>query len=144
MLDVGSIVRETYVSKLNGFLTYQGRDVVVYGETPFDTTAEQYVIISSITDRQSNINNQKFIHDVDVNLDIFVEQYMRYDNAAVDNIANQILNILITSPAISDIGDASFEMYVMARTASRYLPLESGQNFVARKIITINNIIKQK
>jgi hypothetical protein len=144
MLDVGNIVRETYLSKLNGFITYGGRNVVVYGEKPFDTTAEQYVIITSITDKQSNINNQKFIHDVDVNLDIFVEQYMRYDNSAVDDIANQILNILIPSPAISDIGDATFEMYVMARTSSRYLPLESGQTFVSRKIITINNIIKQK
>lgn len=144
MLDVGNIIRQTYLSKLNGFLTYGGRDVVVYGQTPFDTTAEQYVIITSIIERQSNINNQKFIHDVDVNLDIFVEQYMRYDNSAVDDIANQILNILIPSPAISDIGDANAELYVMERTSSRYLPLETGQNFVARKIITINNLIKQK
>lgn len=144
MLDVSNILRQTYLSKLNGFLTYDNRNVVVYGQMPFETPGEQYVIISSITERQSNLNNQKFIHDVDVNLDIFVEQYMRYDNTAVDDIASQILNILIPTTGISDIGDVNFELYPMSRTASRYLPLENSQTFVARKIITINNIIKQK
>jgi hypothetical protein len=43
-----------------------------------------------------------------------------------------------------DIGDANFEIYVIRRSASRYLPLESGQNFVARKIITLRNFVKQK
>lgn len=144
MLDTSNAIRSAYLSKLDGFLTLGGRSVEVYGQEPFETPGEQYVILSDITETQIEINNSKFISEVDVDIDIFVEQYMRYDNSQVDDIANQILNLLIPSLPMADIGDANFEIYVLERTASRYLPLQSGQNFVARKIITLRNIVKQK
>ena len=89
-------------------------------------------------------NNQQFISNVDVTLDIFCEQYREYDNAAVDSIASQILTLLIPTTGIHDIGDAYFQIYPLSRTSSRYLPLNDGQNFIARKIISINNSIIQK
>lgn len=144
MLDTSNAIRSAYLSKLNGNLSIDGRNVVVYGQTPFDTPGEQYAIISSITETPTDENNDKFITQVDVNIDIFVEQYRFYDNSKVDDISNQILNILIPTNTILDIGDANFEIYVIRRSASRYLPLESGQNFVARKIITLRNFVKQK
>lgn len=144
MLDTSNAIRSVYLSKLNGNLSIDGRNVVVYGQMPFDTPGEQYVIISSITETPIEENNHKFITQVDVNIDIFVEQYRFYDNSKVDDISNQILNILIPTNTMTDIGDANFEIYVIRRSASRYLPLESGQNFVARKIITLRNFVKQK
>lgn len=144
MLDTSNAIRNAYLAKLNGNLSIDGRNVVVYGQMPFETAGEQYAIISSITETPTDENNDKFITQVDVNIDIFVEQYRFYDNSKVDNISNQILNILIPTNSMLDIGDANFEIYVIRRSASRYLPLESGQNFVARKIITLRNFVKQK
>jgi len=143
MKDSSNNIRQIYLSALDGNITYNGQDVKVYGELPFETPYEQYIIISSITETDEN-NNHRFSNKVDVTIDIFVQQYRDYSNAAVDNIAGQVLNILLPDPQINNIGDSDFEVYPMARISSRYLPLEDGQNFTARKIITITNLVNQK
>jgi hypothetical protein len=67
-----------------------------------------------------------------------------YDNGVVDNIASQVLNILIPDTNVDGFSDTDFVVYPMSRTSSRYLPLQNGDNFVARKIITISNLVNQK
>jgi len=143
MKDASNSVRTIYVSALNGNISYNGQDVPVYGQTPFRTTPKNYVVISSITETAIN-TNQSFGNNVDVVIDIFSEQYRIYDNAVVDNIAGQILNILIPDTAVDGFDDADFEVFPTARTSSTYLPLQNGDNFVARKIITISNLVNQK
>jgi hypothetical protein len=143
MRDSSNNVRVIYVNALNGHLTYNGKDVPVYGQTPFRTTPQNYVVISSITESASNTNNS-FGNEVDVVIDIFSEQYRIYDNAVVDDIANQILGILIPSTGIVGFDDTYFEVFPMSRTNSSYLPLQDGDNFVARKLITISNLVNEK
>ncbi len=72
------------------------------------------------------------------------EQYMTRDNSIVDNIANQILTLLIPATGIQDIGDNDFQIFAKSRSSSRYLAVNDGQNYIARKILTINNTIIQK
>jgi hypothetical protein len=143
MLDTSNSVRSIYVAALNGNLTYSGNNVPVYGQTPFVTTPKNYVVIGSISEISDNTNHS-FGNDVEVVIDIFSEQYRVYDNGVVDNIASQILNLLIPSPSVSGFSDTNFFVYPTARTSSRYLPIENGDNFVARKIITISNLVNQK
>lgn len=143
MLDTSNSVRSIYVATLNGNLSYSGKNVPVYGQTPFVTTPKNYVVIGSISEISDNTNHS-FGNDVEVVIDIFSEQYRIYDNGVVDNIASQILNLLIPSPSVSGFSDANFFVYPTARTSSRYLPIENGDNFVARKIITISNLVNQK
>ena len=143
MKDASNNIRVIYVNALNGNLTYNGQDVPVYGQTPFKTPPKNYVVISSIIEVANN-NNQYFGNSVDVVIDIFSEQYRVYDNAVVDNIAGQILNILIPDTAVDGFSDTDFVVYPTARTSSNYLPLQNGENFVARKIITISNLVNQK
>ena len=143
MIDTSNSVRSIYVATLNGNLTYSGNNVPVYGQTPFVTTPKNYVVIGDITEISDNTNHS-FGNDVDVIIDIFSEQYRTYDNSVVDNIASQILNLLIPSPSVSGFSDTNFFVYPTARTSSRYLPIENGDNFVARKIITISNLVNQK
>jgi hypothetical protein len=143
MKDAANSVRTIYVSALNGNISYNGQDVPVYGQTPFRTTPKNYVVISSITETAVN-TNQSFGNNVDVVIDIFSEQYRVYDNAVVDNIAGQILNIIIPDTAVDGFDDTDFEVFPTARTSSQYLPLQNGDNFVARKIITISNLVNQK
>ncbi len=143
MKDSSNSVRTIYVNALNGNLSYNGKDVPVYGQDPFRTLPRNYVIISSITENASNTNNS-FQNIVSVDIDIFSEQYRINDPAVVDNIAGQILNILIPNPGIVGFSDTDFIVYPMARINSVYLPLQNGDDFVARKIITINNLVNQK
>ena len=143
MLDCSNSVRTAYLTKLNGFITYNGKNIPVYGDDSFQTPPQNYVVIGDITESAQN-TNQSFTSTVDVVIDIFSEQYMTRDNSIVDNIANQILTLLIPSTGIQDIGDASFQIHAMSRTSSRYLTLQNGQNYIARKILTINNLVNQK
>lgn len=143
MLDTSNHVREIYVNKLNGFITFDSKNVPVYGSEPFVTPPKIYVVISQINE-DAEMNNHIFINNVDVEIQIFSEQYKKNDLSIVDNISSQVLNILIPSTGIQNIGDANFEVYATKRSASRYLPIEDGQNFIARKIITISNLVNQK
>lgn len=143
MKDSSNNVRTIYVNALNGNITYNGKSVPVYGQDPFRTLPQNYVIISSITEVANNNNNQ-FQNIVNVDIDIFSEQYRVNDLSIVDNIASQILNILITNPSINVFQDNDFVVYPVARVNSLYLPLYKSDNYVARKIITINNLVNQK
>lgn len=143
MLDCSNNVRTAYLSKLNGNITYNNVNVPVYGDDSFETTPQNYVIIGDITETADN-NNQKFVNNLSVTIDIFSEQYLKRDNSIVDNISSQILNLLIPNTAIQDIGDASFQIFPLSRESSRYLALQDGNNYVARKILIINNSIIQK
>lgn len=143
MLDCANNVRAIYIANLNGNITINGKDVPVYGQTPFRTTPPNYVVIGNIDENSVNTNHS-FGNNVEVVIDIFSEQYRVYDNSVVDSIASQILNILIPNPSVGGFSDASFIVYPTSRTSSRYLTVMNGENFVARKIITISNLVNQK
>jgi hypothetical protein len=143
MIDCAHNVRIIYVNALNGNLSYNGKDVPVYGQTPFDTTPQNYVVIGNINEVSDNTNHS-FGNNVEVVVDIFSEQYRVNDLGVVDNIASQILNILIPDTQVDGFDDANFEVFPIGRSSSRYLPLQDGDNYVARKIITINNLVNQK
>jgi hypothetical protein len=143
MLDSSNHIRNIYVSALNGNISYNGKKVPVYGQQPFTTTPQNYIVISSITESPRNTNNS-FGNNVDVTIDIFSEQYRTYDNSVVDDISNSILNIMIPYSQVGNFGDLDFDVFPIQRTLSSYLPLIDGENFVARKIIIISNLVNQK
>ncbi len=143
MKDCSNNIRTAYLNKLNGFITYNGQNVPVYGNNSFKTPPKNFVVIEDIIESAQN-TNQSFTSNVDVNIDIFSEQYMIQDNSVVDNIANQILTLLLPTTGIQDIGDTDFQIFAMSRSSSRYLTVTNGQNFIMRKIITINNLVNQK
>lgn len=143
MKDCSNNIRVKYLALLNGNITYNGKNVPVYGNDSFTTVPENYVIIGDITETADN-NNQLFVSGADVVIDIFSEQYMTRNNSIVDNIANQILTLLIPTTGVQDIGDADFQIFATARTSSRYLTMQEGNNYINRKILIINNSIIQK
>jgi hypothetical protein len=143
MLDSSNNIRNIYINALNGNISYGGKNVPVYGQQPFSTTPQNYIVISSITEVAVNTNNS-FGNSVDVVIYIFSEQYRTYENSIVDNISSQILNILIPDTQVNGFSDTFFEVYPTQRTSSSYLPIMEGQNFIARKIISISNLVNQK
>lgn len=143
MKDCSNNVRTAYLTKLNGNISYNGKNVPVYGDDSFATPPANYIVIGDISESANN-TNQSFTSEVNVTIDIFSEQYMKRDNSIVDNIANQILTLLIPTTGIADIGDADFQIHAMSRLSSRYLAVTNGQNYIDRKILVINNLVNQK
>lgn len=143
MKDCSNNIRVQYLSKLSGNITYGGKSVPVYGTDSFQTVPQNYIIIGDITESADN-NNQLFMTEADVVIDIFSEQYMTRNNSIIDDIADQILTLLIPTTGVKDMGDAEFQIYAKARTSSRYLTMQEGNNFINRKILIINNSIIQK
>lgn len=143
MKDCSNNIRTAYLNKLNGFITYNGQNVPVYGNDSFKTPPKNYIVIGEIIEGAQNTNNS-FTSTADVTIDIFSEQYLTRDNAVLDNISNQILTLLIPSTGIIDIGDTDFQIFAMSRTSSNYQTLTNGQNYINRKILVINNLVNQK
>lgn len=143
MKDCSNNIRVRYLAILNGNITYGGKNVPVYGTDSFETVPKNYIIIGDITESADN-NNQLFVSGADVVIDIFSEQYMIRNNSIIDDIADQILTLLIPTTGVQDIGDNEFQIYAKARTSSRYLTMQEGNNFINRKILIINNSIIQK
>lgn len=143
MLDCANSVRTLYLAQLQGILQYNGKNVPVYGQAPFGTTPQYYVIIGDISEVGINTNHS-FSNNVEVTIDIFAQQYRVYDNSVVDIISNQILNLLIPDTNVNGFSDVNFEVFPINRSSSTYSPLYDGDNFVARKIITISNLVNQK
>ena len=143
MKDCSNNIRVRYLAILNGNITYGGKNVPVYGTDVFETVPQNYIIIGDITETADN-NKQLFVSGADVVIDIFSEQYMIRNNSIIDDIADQILTLLIPTTGVQDIGDNEFQIYATARTSSRYLTMQEGNNFINRKILIINNSIIQK
>lgn len=142
MLDCNQDVRSTYVGALNGNISYNGINVPVYGQTPFETTPQNYVVIGNIVESADN-NNQRFNNNVDVTIEIYSEQYRTNDLSIVDNITSQVLDIMIENTDIYGFETAYFQIFPKQRTLSNYSSLQKGDNFIARKIIIINNLVNQ-
>lgn len=142
MFDVSNDIRTSYLSILDGNISYNGKNVPVYGNDPFNTTPQNYIIISDIIETQDN-NNQKFVTSALVTIDIYSEQYLMRDNSIVDDISNQVLTLLIPTTGQLNIGNSIFQIFALSKSSSRYLSLQDGQNYIARKIIIINNSIVQ-
>jgi hypothetical protein len=142
MLDCSQDVRNAYITALNGNITYNSVNVPVYGQTPFETTPQNYIVINGISEISNN-NNQRFNNNVDVTIEIYSEQYRTNDLSIVDNISSQILNILMINTSIPVLPNANFQIFPKERTSSVYSSLVKGDNFIARKIITINNLVNQ-
>lgn len=143
MKDCSNSVRTIYVNALNGNITWNNKNVPVYGQPPFVTVPEQYAIITNINETADNTNNS-FNNIVDVTIEIYSEQNKNNNMNQVDSITSQILNILIPDTKIDGFDDTDFEVFPMSRTNSNYLPLWDGDNYVSRKIITIRNLVNQK
>jgi hypothetical protein len=143
MLDCTNNIRQCYLNLLEGSVIYNGNTIKVYGQEPFTTAPNTYITLGSITEVADN-NNQRFVTDADIDINIIVEQYKRPDLSVVDAISSLVLNLILPTTGIQDVGDAYFQIFPLSRISSRYLPLDNGDLYISRKILTINNSVIQK
>ena len=143
MLDCSNYVRMALYNQLLGDIYYGTEQITLYKDLVFETTPQKYVVIGDITETGKTLNNNRFISEVDVNIEIYVEQYKYAALDVVDSISTSILQVIFPSPIHVGIGDVSLAIYPIDRTSSRYLPMRDGDNFISRKILTLKFLVNQ-
>lgn len=134
MKDVGKFIRDTYTSLLN--VTYNGQSVPFYTEIPYETTPENYIYINSVDQTDDN-NDQRYVNEVVVTLDVVTKQNMRNNKDAVDAISSSVLQALM-----GQIVRGEFEIHIINAT-SGYLHEQDGTIHINRKLLRIFNRITQ-
>jgi hypothetical protein len=144
MLDCSSNIRNSYLTVLQNNVIYNGKAIQVYSQLPFNTPPDKYIILGTVNESADN-NNQVFVTNADIDIDIYCEQYRKPDLTVVDNIASLVLQLLIPTTGVKDLNvDANFQIFPISRIATRYLNIENDDIYITRKIITINNLVNQK
>ena len=141
MKNPGKSLRQLYASALAN-ITYDGKSVTVYDSYPIETTPDRYVYINAMTYAQVG-NNNAFIFDGSVTLDIVCKQYKKLDYDTVDGIGQQVLNTLLPFP-YSQQEDTDFQFMNPNVDSVNYLIEPDGSYFILRKIIILSQAIFQK
>jgi hypothetical protein len=141
MKNPGKSLRKLYAAALAN-LTYDGKSVTVYDSYPIETTPDRYVYINAMTYAQVG-NNNAFIFDGSVTLDIVCKQYKKIDYDTIDGIATEVLNTLLPFP-YSQQEDTDFQFMNPQLSSVNYLIEPDGSYFILRKIIILSQAIFQK
>jgi hypothetical protein len=141
MKNPGKSLRQLYASALAN-LTYDAKSVTVYDSYPIETTPDRYVYINAMTYSQVG-NNNCFIFDGSITLDIVCKQYKKLDYDTVDGIGQEVLNTLLPYP-YSQQEDTDFQFMNPQLSSVNYLIEPDGSYFILRKIIILSQSIIQK
>ena len=138
MKSPGKAIREAYMAALAG-LTYNGNTIAVYEFLPIETLPDNYVYINAIDFSQVG-NNQLFIHDGAVTLDVVTRQYKKLDYSVVDGISEVVQNTIFTFP-YSTIANADFQFIAPNLESGRYLVEQDGATFYVRNLIRFSQTL---
>ena len=138
MKNPGKAIREAYMAALAG-LTFDGNAIAVYEFLPIETLPDNYVFINAIDFSQVG-NNQLFIHDGAVTLDVVTRQYKKLDYSVVDGISQVVQNTILTFP-YSTITNADFQFMNPTLESGRYLVEQDGASFYVRNLIRFSQTL---
>lgn len=145
MIDVKQPLRMAYFDLLSGALTYGGNPVPVSDDAKkLGDASTLYVILSSQSGADSS-TFQTFDSDETIVLDIVFKSGARVNKETVDNIAGQILAILIPYPGVSGLSSPPGTQINCVRLKDdRYLTLQlNSSNSVVRRLLTISHHVRQ-
>jgi hypothetical protein len=109
---------------------------------PIETTPDRYVYINAIDYDQVG-NNQLFIYNGSVAVDIVVKQYKKIDYDTLDDIAQLVQNAILALPT-STVTDANYEFIAPNVESANYLTDQDGAYHMCRKIIRFSQSLIQK
>lgn len=141
MKDTGNILT-LYGTILSG-LTYGGVSVPVYLDEPVVTVPDNYVQIINATSTPVERNNSRWISEVTVQIDVITRQYKQSNRLVRDEIAEDILQALISSIGV-EFNDSDFQITNVELENSTYLHELDGAYHINRKILSIRNHLIQK
>jgi hypothetical protein len=112
----------------------------VFDDLPLETLPQNYIYINSIDYNQVG-NNQLYVHDAVVTIDIVTRQYKKVDRDTVDAMAAEVMTAIIEG----DLQDATYQIIDVNLVSSRYLTNQDGAYFLTRNILRFQqNLIIHK
>lgn len=146
MKDFNYPLRKAYTAALDGNLSFDGNDVPVYYQQAPDTeTIALYVVLSGHANNgNGTMHTQETSSTFTVNIHSFG---LKYSNGqAVDNVAGQILEILLPSPqAVLDLSGDGLQMTGMALASDNVQDFsDQGGKIYIDRILTFRHQIFNK
>ena len=112
----------------------------VFDDLPLETLPKNYIYINSIDYNQVG-NNQLYVHDAVVTVDIVTRQYKKINRDTVDAMATDVMTAIIEG----NLQDANFQIIDVNLISSRYLTGQDGAYFLTRNILRFQqNLIIHK
>ena len=112
----------------------------VFDDLPLETLPQNYIYINSIDYNQVG-NNQLYVHDAVVTIDIVTRQYKKVDRDTVDAMAAEVMTAIIEGK----LQDATYQTIDVNLVSSRYLTNQDGAYFLTRNILRFQqNLIIHK
>jgi hypothetical protein len=146
MIDVKKPLRKAYYELLNGSLLYNAAGIPVSDDIKKlqDAGTNIYVLISTQSGSDTS-SMQSWDSDEDLALDIVFKASSRANRQAVDDIANQILGLLLPSPGIQALpSQTGIQINCVRLTDDRYLDMSLGNSTtMTRRRLTFRQHIRQ-
>lgn len=146
MIDVKLNVRKAFYNLLSTApLSYQGNYVPVVDEIKaLSDNSDPWVIMSTQTGTDAS-TFQTFDSDETIILDIVHKAGARTNKAVVDNVAGQILNLVIPAPGYNGLlPDASIQINCVRLMDDKYMSYAlNTSNSVMRRLLTYKMRVRQ-
>jgi hypothetical protein len=141
MIDFKYILRSAYYALLNGNLTSGGNPVPVADTLdPIIDMGTIYVLLVNEVGISDN-THQSFMSEEKIRVDI-IARGVRVSTKTVDDLAGQILGIILPTPQNSALGNS--KIINCRLTDDRYQNFHAaGANNVARRILTFTQTVAQ-
>ena len=145
MIDIKQPLRQAYYDLLNGVLTYNGNAVPVVDDVKkLADLATIWVLLNN--QAGSDLSTfQTFDSEETIVLDIVFKATTRANKEIVDNIAGQILPLVLPAPGISGlISGPGMQINCVKLKDDRYVPLMlNNSNSVVRRLLTFSQRVRQ-
>ncbi len=146
MRDTQKLLRMAVYNLISGQLSYNSTNVPVYDEKrKVGATDNIFVILSTQQETDDNTSDA-FITDSSIDIEINHKSDFEVSKDAIDDVANQILTLILPTPSTDGFPVQSlFQITCVRRTSTitRNFSISDSQTIIA-KIITISSKIVQQ
>ena len=140
MKDCGYAIRKAYFDKING----AAYELSVYDTIAPDDSEPPFVIISGQAQAEDS-DKTSYNYNVSIQFDIVYRTFKSGEvgQKAVDNWANQLLNIIGVAPA--DYPDASPDFNIVTRKMVSNQPVFDylDETYIFRRVIIVQHFVQQ-
>lgn len=142
MKNAAKQIRQAYNMKLEN-ITWGGEKVPNYQSQPSVTLPKRYIELSSV-DTTNVLNDNKFITEATVTVEVVTSQYKYQDRSVADEIAQSIMDVIL--PNIGGfLDDEYFWIGHIQLESSRYLEeIDEKGMFITRKILIFTQTLIEK
>lgn len=145
MIDIKQPLRKAYFDLLNAVLVYNSIPVPVVDDIKYlGDTSTLYVLMSN-QDGVDDSTFQTFDSTETITLQIVFKATARANKEVIDNIAGQILGLVLPAPGRTGLASASgVQISCVKLKDDRYLTLSlNASNSVVRRLLTFSHHVRQ-